>query len=155
MGYSLKRRSLASAVLASALVFGALALVSFATWAARDSSLQARQQSLEPAQYGEMEFAKKVFQPTANARRPGLSPLEGIQPVWDAPPDRRKHMIDTAIGFVDPGAIAQLRAKAPLLADAPAKRLGAGKRGEIAAGFDALQIGETALKSRSMDDIAG
>src|SRR5438093_3134435 len=151
MGCSLKRRSLASAVLASALVFGALVLVSFATWAARGG---VRQENLDPAQYGEMEFAKKVFRPTANERKPGLSPLQGIQPVWDPPSDKRKHMIDTAIGFIDPGAIADLRSKAPLLADTPGRRLGAGKRGEIAAGFDALQISEAALKSRSLDDIA-
>ena len=154
MGCSLKRRSLASAVLASALVFGALALVSFATWASRDGSVQARQQNLDPAQYGEMEFAKKVFRPPANERKPGLSPLLAIQPVLTPPHDKRKHMIDTAIGFIDPGAIADLRSKAPLLADTPGRRLGAGKRGEIAPGFDALQISEAALKSRSMDDIA-
>src|SRR5262245_20963548 len=152
MGRSLKRRSLASAMLASALVFGALALVTFATWAARDGS-QSRQQAIDPAQYGEMEFARKVFRPTAVPRRGGMSPVDGITPAWDASPEKRKRMVDTALGFVDPGGTSELRGKAPLMMDQPGRRLGAGKRGEIAAGFNALQVSEAALKTRSMDSV--
>ncbi|PYT34331.1 MAG: hypothetical protein DMF52_13065 [Acidobacteria bacterium] len=154
MGSSLKRRSLASAVLATALVFlGAFALLSFGTWAARDDDASARR-NIDPAQMGEMEFARKVWKPTGHERPQGLSPLEAIRPAWDVPSEKRKNMIDTALGFVEPERIADLRLKAPLLAGAPGKRLGAGKRGEMAAGFNAIQISEAALRSRNMDDIA-
>src|SRR3989449_5990 len=155
MGSSLKRRSLASAVLATALVFflGAFALLSFGTWAARDDDASARR-IIDPAQMGEMEFARKVWKPTGHERPQGLSPLEAIRPAWEVPSEKRKNMIDTALGFVEPERIADLRLKAPLLAGAPGKRLGAGKRGEMAAGFNAIQISEAALRSRNMDDIA-
>ncbi len=154
MGSSLKRRSLASAVLASALVFfGALALFSFATWAARDHGGSATQ-NLDVPQLAEQEVARRLLRPPVNGRPQGLSPLQAVQPAWDAPSDKRKHMIETSLGFVDPAGIAELRSKAPLLAGTPGRRLGAGKRGEIAAGFNAIQVSEAALQSRSMDDLA-
>src|SRR3989442_13831879 len=154
MGSSLKRRSLAISILASArVILGAFGLLSFGTWAARDDDASGRR-NIDPAQMGEMEFAKKLWKPTGHERRQGLSLLEAIRPVWDVPSEKRKNMIDTALGFVDPGRIADLRLKAPLLAGAPGKRLGAGKRGEMAAGFNAVQISEAALRSRNMDDIA-
>src|SRR3989442_7536 len=154
MGSSLKRRSLASAVLATALVFlGPFALLSVGPWAARGDDASARR-NIDPAQMGEMEFAKKVWKAAGHERPQGLSPLEAIRPAWDVPSEKRKNMIDTSLGFVDPARIADLRLKAPLVAGAPGKRLGAGKRGEMAPGFDAIQISETALRSRSMDDIA-
>src|SRR5258705_7454502 len=152
MGSSLKRRSPANATLATPLVFlGALALFSFATWAARDEA-QVRQ-SNDSSQIGEIEFAKRVWKPTGYERRQGLSPLEAIRPDWDVPSAKRKDRIGTALGFIDPAGMAQLRAKAPQLAGMPGRRLGAGKRGEIASGFNAIQISEAALQSRGMDDI--
>ncbi|HKB08669.1 MAG TPA: S8 family serine peptidase, partial [Candidatus Polarisedimenticolia bacterium] len=152
MGPSLKRRSLVSAILATTLVFlGTLALFSFATWAARD---EAQVSPNDVAQLSEIEFAKRVWRPTGFERRQGLSPLEAIRPNWDLPSAKRKNTIGTALGFIDPAGLAQLRGQAPLLAGAPGRRLGAGKRGEIASGFNAIQISEAALRSRSMDSIA-
>src|SRR2546425_6303903 len=99
MGSSLKRRSLASAILATALVIlGAFALLSFGTWAARDDDASGRR-NIDPAQMGEMEFAKKLWKPTGHERRQGLSLLEAIRPAWDVPSEKRKNMIDTALGF--------------------------------------------------------
>ncbi|HEV8700085.1 MAG TPA: thrombospondin type 3 repeat-containing protein [Candidatus Polarisedimenticolia bacterium] len=153
MGSSLKRRSLASVVLASVAVCGALALFSLATWAARDQSRPAQEREFT-RQTAEFEVARKLQQPSVFERPQGRSPLAGLEARWDVSPGQRHRMIETPLGFVDPASIGELRARVPELAGAAGRRLtGQGRRGEIATGFNAIQLSEAALSTRTMDEL--
>ena len=154
MGSSLKRRSLASVVCASLVTGGALALFSLATWAARDQHRPARETDVS-REMAELEVARKLQRPSGFERPQGLSPLGGLEARWDVAPGQRQKMIETPLGFVDPASLGELRSRVPELAGAAGHRLtGQGRRGEVAAGFTAIQISEASLRTRSMDAIA-
>ena len=154
MGSSLKRRSLTSAIGATVVVSAALALFSFATWAGRNQD-QAGRQRLIGLQDIELQIAQKMPKPAGFERPEGRSPLEGIETFREVTPGQRKKMIDTPIGLIDPAEIGRMRTRLPALAGTAGRSLGEhGKRGEIAPGFDAVQISESALASRSLDYIA-
>src|SRR5438093_740781 len=154
MGSSLKRRSLTSAIGATVVVSAALALFSFATWAGRNQD-QAGRQRLIGLQDIELQIAQKMPKPAGFERPAGRSPLDGIETFREVTPGQRGKMIDTPIGLIDPAEIGRLRARLPALAGTAGRSLGEhGKRGEIAPGFDAVQISESALAARSLDDIA-
>jgi hypothetical protein len=153
MGSSLKRRSLASVVSATVVVGGALALFSLATWAARDQTRPARERDVS-REMAETEVARKLQRPSGFERPQGNSPLGGLEARWEVAPGQRHNMIETPLGFVDPAAIGELRSRAPELAGAPGHRLtGQGKRGEVAAGFTAIQLSEAALRTKTMDQV--
>jgi len=154
MGSSLKRRSLASAVGATVVVSAVLALFSFATWAERNQG-QAGGQRLLSLQDLEMQIAKKMQKPSGFERPAGRSPLEGIETFREVAPGQRTKTIDTPIGLIDPAEIGRLRSRFPALAGPAGRGLREhGRRGEIAPGFNAVQISESALAARSMDDFA-
>ena len=154
MGSSLKRRSLASVVCASVVACGALALFSLATWAARNQDQPDKERVLSK-ETAELGAARKLQRPSAFERPAGRSPLRGIQARWDVAPGRRHNMIETPLGFVDPASIGELRSRLPDLAGASGRRLeGNGRRGEIAAGFNAIQLSDAALAARSVDDLS-
>ncbi len=154
MRSSLKRRSLASAVGATVAVTATLALFSFATWAERNQN-QGDRQRLVGLKDFEAEIARKMQKPTGFERPANRSPLEGVATFREVSPGQRKKMIDTPIGLVDPAEIGAMRSRIPALAGPVGRRLNDhGRRGEIAPGFDAIQISESALATRSMDDIA-
>ena len=153
MGSSLKRRSLASVVSATVVVGGALALFSLATWAARDQYRPSKERDVS-REMAETEVARKLQRPSGFERPQGNSPLGGLEARWEVAPGQRHKMIETPLGFVDPAAIGELRSRAPELAGAAGRRLtGQGKRGEVAAGFTAIQLSEAALRTKTMDQV--
>ena len=154
MRSSLKRRSLASAVGATVAVTATLALFSFATWAERNQNQGDRQRQLG-LQDLELQIAKKLPKPAGFERPAGRSPFGGVATFREVTPGQRKKMIDTPLGLIDPSEISQMRSRIPALAGTAGRRLSEhGRRGEVAAGFNAIQISESALAARSMDDIA-
>jgi subtilase family protein/thrombospondin type 3 repeat protein len=151
MGSTLKRRSVASVVFAFLAIGGALAIFGIAAWAGR------AQKGSEPDlafRAGEIEFAKRRHPLTGYPRPEGLSPLGTLRPVWDIPSAEKERMVETALGWVDPGSIAELRSKTPGLAGNPGRRLqDRGRRGELGVGLNAIQISAAALQGRSIDSI--
>ncbi len=153
MGSVTKRRSLTSVAAALLLVSAAVALFGLAVRADRGPA-NARRGGLSVTENMELEYMRRYPLPVGYARPEGRSPLGSLQARWDVPPSDRGRTIETSLGLIDPREIRTLRGKAPLLAGAQGRALGEpGRRGEIVAGFNALQISEDALRNETMDDI--
>ncbi len=152
MKASLTRRSMASVFCALVVAVGALALLTMSGWAQRG---QPGKGARDPIAAAESWVAQRVNQlkPPGFMPPKGRAPLEGITPVWEASPERMHSLLETPLGLRDPAEIGRLRAQFPALAEAQGKALGRGRRGELAAGFNALQLDETVLRDRGIDAI--
>jgi hypothetical protein len=152
MAARVTRRS-PTAVAGALLALGALGTITLhALWADRGARLEAER---VPTLAGvEREAAARIRRPAGFERPEGRSPLGALRAVWDAPLETRARLIETPLGFVDPGSIADLRRQAPGLAGSAGTPLGGGRRGEIGPGFDALQIATEALGERGLEAIA-
>jgi hypothetical protein len=142
----------ASVVCALLAVCGTLAIFTYATWAGRDQD--SRREGRDVTAF-EREAALRIQKMPGTARPRGRSPIEGVQDSWEVSAEKRDRSIATARGWVEPGVdVARLRQQAALLAGAPGRSLVAhGKKGELAAGLNIIQIREEALRTRTMDDI--
>ncbi len=152
MGSNLRRRSVASVVCALLAVCGMLAVFSYATWAGRGQDTWNEGRA---ATAFEREAALKIQKLTGTARPRGRSPIESVQEAWEVTPEKRGRSIATSRGWVEPGVdVARLRQQAPLVAGASGRSLEAhGKKGELAAGLNAIQIREESLRTRTIDSI--
>jgi Thrombospondin type 3 repeat len=101
----------------------------------------------------EAQFARGLQGPPGTERPAGHSPLNDLQPQWDVPAEARHLSLETPLGLVDPGRIEEMRGRVPLLAGTRGRALGNGRRGEIGAGFSALQIDAAALAARTPEEI--
>ena len=109
-----------------------------------------RESVLEQA---EAQIDRSLRMPMATARPDGLSPFGSLKPVWERSEAERSKSLDTPIGLVDPAGVEDLRRQAPLLAGERGRALGRGRRGEIGAGFNALQITAEAAARSTPDEI--
>jgi len=91
--------------------------------------------------------------PEPTQRPDGLSPFAGLKPVWQKDEAGRKKALDTPLGLVDPAGLEDLRRQAPLLAGERGRALGHGRRGELLAGFNAVQIAAESVAGRTPDEI--
>jgi Thrombospondin type 3 repeat len=148
---SLTRRSLASVVCVLFVAFGALVL--FSVTASLGRQEQTRPMGIREAAEAWVAGRMAMERPLTFPRKEGLSPLGSIKARREVTEAERVKMIDTAIGPVDPASLATLRGQAPLLAGTPGKALGRDRRGEIAAGFDYIQIRESAIRDRGIEGI--
>ncbi|HEU4402875.1 MAG TPA: hypothetical protein VFT43_12295, partial [Candidatus Polarisedimenticolia bacterium] len=147
---------MASVTCALIAVFGSLAIFSFATWAGRGPMSGDNGRQVVDMRKVEADADNKIFHPVGVERPAGRAPLASLKETWEVPAQEKAQSIDTPLGWVNPARIGELRKKAPLYASdaatAHALRRG-GQRGEIGAGFNAIQISEDALRGRSMDDV--
>jgi subtilase family protein/thrombospondin type 3 repeat protein len=148
---SLTRRSLASVVCVLFVAFGALVL--FSVTASLGRQEQTRPMGMQEAAEAWVAGRVALERPTGFARKEGLSPLGSIRPRQEVTEAERVKTIETAIGLVDPASLSTLRGQAPLLAGTPGKALGRDRRGELDAGFNYIQIRESALRDRGIEGI--
>src|SRR6185503_13877797 len=114
-----------------------------------------RQQSGQGAvlDQAEAQIERALRMPEPTARPEGRSPFGGLKPVWQKGEEARAKSLDTPLGLVDPAGLDDLRRQAPLLAGERGKALGRGRRGELATGFNAVQITQDAVAGRTPDEI--
>jgi Thrombospondin type 3 repeat len=145
-------RSIVSILAALLVVCGGVTVLSLSTWAGR--SPQMSQKELAD-KIGDLEFARRHHDPVGFERPAGRSPLLDVRPDWSATREQRGRSIETPLGFIDPGNMGDLKRRLPQLMNQAARPLQAqGKRGELAPGFNAIQVKAEALASgRGMDDI--
>ena len=145
----LSRRVLGALVRTGAAVCCLLVLAGLLARAER------RQQSDQGAvlDQAEAQIDRALRMPEPTARPEGRSPFGGLRPVWQKEEGARAKSLDTPLGLVDPAGLEDLRRQAPLLAGERGQGLGRGRRGELAAGFDAVQISEEAARTRTPDEI--
>jgi hypothetical protein len=126
-----------------------IALPGILVWAGR------QQQTSEGSVMDQVQtqVARAVRLPDPTPRASGLSPFGSFQPAWEATPEARSRSFDTPLGLVDPGQLDDLKARIPLLAGERGRALGRGRRGELAAGVNAIQVSAQALASRQPDAI--
>jgi hypothetical protein len=126
-----------------------IALPGFLVWAGR------QQQTTEGGvlDRAETQIAHGLRLPDPTQRPAGRSPFGSFQPVWESTPEARGRSLDTPLGLVDPGRLDDLRQRVPLLAGDHGRALGRGRRGELLAGVDAIQVSAQALVSRDPDAI--
>ncbi len=150
MSAILRRRTWTSLLCAMVVALGALAVFGVGTWAGKGQGAKPD----NPREMVENWAASRIQKPTGFPRRPGLSPIEAIRPVLEVPAESRGRMIETSLGLVDPASIGNLRKQvAAEVAGAPGRALSGGRRGELAEGFNAIQIKEAALRDRGVDAI--
>ncbi len=150
MSAILRRRTWTSVLCALAVVLGALALFGVGAWAGKGQGAKLD----NPRQMAEDWAASRIQKPIGFARKPGLSPIDAIRPVFEAPAGTRGKMIETGLGLVEPGSVGALRRQAAAeVAGSTGKALGGGRRGDLAEGFNAIQISEAALRDRGVDAI--
>jgi hypothetical protein len=151
MGFRLKRTPVTGVLCALLVVFGALAVFGLSAWADRG-----RQDDRALAFNAiDIEFAKRQQYPAAYAPTRNRSPLGDVRPDWTTPLADPGASIETPLGFVNPRDLGDLRRRVPGLAGNAGRRLTRpGQQGELAPGYNAIQIGDDALAARTMDAIA-
>jgi hypothetical protein len=148
---TLTRRITAGIVCTILIAFGAVALLGLTAWAERGSRSTDPQEIINEV---ELRFARDFQRRTSFARPEGLTPLKGVKPTWEVAPGLRRRTIETPLGLVDPGRLDDLRSQLPEIAGARGKGLtGQGRRGNLGAGYAAIQVSEEALRARTMDSI--
>jgi hypothetical protein len=147
---SRQTRHLAPVVWALLGITGLLALPGLLVWGQRAPKTGGETDVIDAA---ETQFARGLQGPPGTARPAGRSPLNDLEPQWDVPAEARHLTLETPLGLVDPGRIDEVRSRVPLLAGTRGRALGHGRRGDIGAGFSALQIDSAALAARTPEEI--
>ena len=145
----LSRRVPGGLVRTSAAVFCLFALAGLMARAERRQQGD-RESLLDQA---EAQIERGLRSPAPTARTADLSPFGSLKPGWERSDAARQKSLDTPLGFVDPADLDVLRAQAPQLAGERGRALGRGRRGEIASGFNAVQITTEAATRRTPDEI--
>ena len=152
MASRLTRRSLASVICALVMVLGALVVLGIGSWAGRGERATGPRNSVGA---GEAWAARRVQsqKPEGFARLAGRSPLGAIRPVWSVAAKKRDRVVETPLGLIDPADVPGLRKRLPGLAGTAGKALSRGRRGELGAGFNAIQVDADLLEKRGIEEI--
>jgi hypothetical protein len=141
---------LTGALCALLIAFGAIAILGVSTWAERG-----QQNDLALAFNAiDVEYAKRHPRLTPFYPPADRSPFGDLRPSWEGRFGRGNGGLETALGYVTPGDLPELRRRVPGLAGNSGRAIQApGRSGEIRAGVNALQIDAAALQARTLDEI--